>query len=194
MKTFKQFLAEQESDTFVYCFGRMNPPTKGHLAHLQEIKQFAQSNNIPYTAYISKTVDNKKNPIPFDVKIAYIKKAIPDLEIQPAVNMFKLLDDLIPRGYKRIIYFAGGDYFEEGSQENIMFDRLVAHAAQQGVELVAKSSGNRTAGISGTALRQAVASGDFETFKSASPLGIGGIVEQDVQEIFNLCRQALQVK
>jgi len=182
---------ESNSDTFVYCFGRYSPTTRGHIAHFQAIKAFAEKNNIPYMVYTSKTVDNKKNPVPVDVKMAYIKKAIPDLNITPAVNMFKLLEELIPQGYKKIIYFAGGDYFEEGSEENRMFGRLVSLAAEQGVELTAMSSGDRTPGISGSDLRKAVINGDFETFAQASPLGIGNITELDVRQMFNLVRSVL---
>lgn len=192
MKTFKQYLAEQESDTIVYAFGRYSPTTRGHIAHFMAIKQFAEKNNVPYTVYTSRTFDGKKNPVPVDDKIAYIKKAIPDLNISVAVNMFKLLDELIPRGYKKIVYFAGGDYFEEGSEDFKMFSRLVSYAKEQGVELTAMSSGDRTKGISGTDLRDAVKNGDFETFASASPLGIGGIKEQDVRQMFEICRSNLK--
>ncbi len=192
MKTFKQWLMESQSDTFVYAFGRYSPTTRGHIAHFMAIKAYAEKNNIPYTVYTSKTVDNKKNPVPVDAKIAYIKKAIPDLQIAPAVNMFKLVDELLPQGFKKIIYFAGGDYFEEGSEENKMFTRLVSHASAQGVELVAMSSGERTPGISGSDLRAAVKNGDFATFAAASPLGIGRVTEQDVRDMFELCQRNLR--
>jgi hypothetical protein len=190
MKTFKQFLAEQENDTFVYCFGRYSPTTRGHIAHFQAIKNFAEQNNIPYMVYTSKTVDNKKNPIPVDAKIAYIKKAMPDLNIAPASNMFKLLDELIPQGYKKIIYFAGGDYFDDAGEQQL-FTRMQKYAADQGVELSAMSSGDRTPGISGSDLRKAVTNGDFDTFAKASPLGIGNITEEDVAAMFTLARQGL---
>lgn len=191
MKTFKQFLAEQQSDTFVFAFGRYSPTTKGHVAHFQAIKAFAQKNNVPYCVYTSKSVDNKKNPVPVDAKIAYIRKAIPDLQISPAVNMFKLLDEIIPQGYMNIIYFAGGDYFDEGSEENKMFSRLISYAQEQGVKLTAMSSGDRTPGISGSDLRRAVISGDFATFAQASPIGIGNLTEEDAKQMFEICRNNL---
>lgn len=191
MITFKQFLIEEASDTFVYCFGRYSPVSKGHIAHFQAIKAFSEKNGMPYCVYTSRTVDNKKNPVPVDAKIAYIKRAIPDLNIAPAINMFKLLDELLPKGFKKIVYFAGGDYFDEGSEENKMFSRLVSYAAEHGVELTAMSSGDRTPGISGSDLRKAVISGDFKTFLQASPVGIGNLSEQDAQQMFDMCRSVL---
>lgn len=192
MKTFKQYLMESNSDTFVYAFGRYSPTTRGHIAHFQAIKAFAEKNNIPYMVYTSKTVDNKKNPIPVDAKIAYIKKAMPELNIAPAVNMFKLLDELIPQGYKKIIYFAGGDYFDDAGEQQL-FSRMQKYAADQGVELSAMSSGDRTPGISGSDLRAAVINGDFETFAKASPLGIGNVTEDDVRQMFALAQHGLGV-
>jgi hypothetical protein len=191
MKTFKQYLAEAESDTFVFCFGRYSPTTKGHVAHFQAIRSYAKKNTVPYCVYTSKTVDNKKNPVPVDAKMDYIRKAIPDLQIAPAVNMFKLLDELIPQGYRNIIYFAGGDYFDEGSEENRMFSRLISYAQEQGVKLTAMSSGDRTPGISGSDLRRAVISGDFATFAQASPIGIGNLTEEDAKQMFEICRNNL---
>lgn len=191
MKTFKQFLAEQNSDTYVFCFGRYSPPSRGHIKHFQAIKAFAEKNNVPYCVYTSKTVDNKKNPVPVDAKIAYIKRAIPDLQIAPASNMFKLLDELIPQGYKKIVYFAGGDYFDEGSEENKMFSRLISYAQEQDVELTAMSSGDRTPGISGSDLRKAVINGDFATFTQASPIGVGNLTEEDAKQMFEICHNTL---
>lgn len=191
MKTFKQWLIESESDTFVYCFGRYSPVTRGHITHFQSVKAFAEQHGFPYTVYVSRTVDNKKNPVPVEAKIHYIKKAIPDLKLSVAVNMFKLLDELIPRGYRKIIYFAGGDYFDGGSEEHKMFNRLVSYANEQGVELVAMSSGDRTPGISGTSLRQAVMNDDFKTFLQVSPIGIGQVGVDDVKHMFELTKQGL---
>lgn len=190
-KTFKQWLMESESDTFVYCFGRYSPTTRGHIAHFQAVQSIAKKMGAPYCIYTSKTFDNKKNPVPVDEKIAYIQKALPGVNIAPAVNMFKLLDELIPQGYKKIIYVAGGDYFEEGSEENKLFSRMLPYAQQNGIELQVVSSGDRTPGISGSDLRKAVIAGDFETFKAASPLGIGRITEDDVRHIFDISRQNL---
>lgn len=192
MKTFKQFLIESESDTFVYCFGRYSPTTKGHIAHFQAVQSIAKKMGAPYCIYTSKTFDNKKNPVPVDEKIAYIQKALPGVNIAPAVNMFKLLDELIPRGFKKIIYVAGGDYFEEGSEENKLFSRMIPYAEQNGIQLEAVSSGDRTPGISGSDLRKAVITNDFPTFLEASPIGIGNITETDVRMMFNICKNNLK--
>lgn len=189
--TFKQFLHEQSSGTFVFAFGRYSPPTRGHVAHFQHVKDYAKKIGAPYTVYVSKKVDHKRNPVPVEEKVAYIKKAIPDLHIEPAVNMFTILGDLIERGgITDIVYFAGGDYFTDQA-ERAMFDRLQMEAQKVGINLKVQSSGERTEGISGTALRQAVVNNDFKTFLHASPVGIGRVTEQDVARMFEITKQGL---
>lgn len=191
MLSFKQYLQEQDSKMFVFAFGRYSPPTRGHIGHFQTVKDYARKINAPYTIYISRTVDNKKNPVPVEEKIAYIKKAIPDLQLEPAVNMFTILGDLIERGgITDIVYFAGGDYFSDKG-ERAMFDRLAAEAQKAGINLKVQSSGERSEGISGTALRQAVMNDDFETFLRASPVGIGRLTEQDARRMFETTKQGL---
>ena len=71
---FKDFLVEQQSESFAFAFGRYSPPTKGHIDHFKTIKQWSEQHKIPYVIYASKTFDNNKNPIPIDEKIKYIKK------------------------------------------------------------------------------------------------------------------------
>lgn len=191
MITFKQFLQEQQNKGFVFCFGRYSPPTRGHIFHFNIVKEFAEQNRSDYVVYVSKTFDNKKNPIPIDEKISYIKKAIPDLHIQPATNMFGILGDIIEQGrYSNIIYIAGGDYFSNPA-ERAMLDRLTAEAEKAGIAMSVKSSGERTPGVSGTSLRQAVINNDFKTFLQVSPIGIGNVNADDVKHMFELTKQGL---
>jgi nicotinamide mononucleotide adenylyltransferase len=172
--------------SIAYCFGRYSPVTRGHIEHIQAVIDYAKEFKMEYGVYTSNTMDIKKNPLPPHIKIDYIQKAIPGVTVGRAVNMFTLLDELISKHYTNIVYFAGSDYFDDPVQKT-MFDRLTAHALKSGVTLTSISSGNRTEGISGTALRNAVLQNDFTTFYKASPLGIGGITLVDVQRMFAEC-------
>lgn len=192
MITFKQFLEEQGNDTLVYAFGRYSPPTRGHIAHFQTVRDIAQKNRARYEIFVSKTVDNKKNPVPVQDKIDYIHKALPQmLPPSPAMNMFSIIEQYAGSPIKNLIYVAGGDYFEEGSPERQMFDRLKAFAAEKGINLSVQSSGERVEGISGTTLRQAVMNDDFATFLKVSPVGIGKLTEADVRRMFDITKQGL---
>lgn len=178
--------------SIAYCFGRHSPPTKGHIEHIQTVIDYAKEFEMECGIYTSLTIDAKKNPLPPHIKNAYIEKAIPGITVGTAVNMFKLLDELISKQYTNIVYFAGSDYFDDPVRKT-MFDRLTAHALKSGVTLTSMSSGNRSEGISGTALRNAVLYDDFDTFRNASPLGAGGISLEDVKRIFLDCYSGLHV-
>lgn len=193
MITLKQYLLEESAHTLVFAFGRYSPPTRGHIQHFQTIKQYAEQQNYPYMIYVSNTIDNKKNPVPVIAKIAYIKKAIPNIRIAPAQNMFQIVDAVAQKGqYDKLIYFAGGDYFTDATEKQL-FDRLQKFATSKGITLEVKSTGERTEGISGTALRNAVRINDFETFLKASPVDIGRLTQDDAYHMFELTRQGLKL-
>lgn len=192
--SFIKFLIEQQSDAFVFAFGRYSPPTKGHIEHFLKIKQYAEKENIPYKIYVSKTFDNQKNPVRLEDKVMYIKKAIPDINIDATSNMFSVVDEVSKKpNIKKLIYFAGGDYFED-EKERSLFDRLKKYANEKGLDLIAISSGERTPGISGTDLRYAVLRDNFDAFKKASPLNIGNVKEEDVKHMFNIVKMNLNKK
>lgn len=192
MLTFKQFLLQEAAqDAFVFAFGRYSPPTRGHIEHFLAVQQYAERMGVPYTVYVSKTVDNKKNPVPVLDKINYIKKAIPDLIISPAINMFSILGELIEEGnYKNITYFAGGDYFEDPSEKSMMH-RLKQEAEKAGINLDVQSSGERSEGISGTVLRNAVMNNDLNLFLKVSPIGIGTLKKPDAVRMFEITKAGL---
>lgn len=196
MNSLKQFLKEADSKTLVFCFGRYNPPTKGHILHFEAMRSFAAANGYRYETYISKTVDNKKNPVPVEARIVYIKKAFPAmLPLNPATNMFTVVKQLSETGvFKNLIYMAGSDYFEDSADKDF-FNRLVAHAAQNGVHLTAQMSRQREpqSELSGTVLRRAALTDDFATFLAVSPVGMGRLTEQDVRKMFELTKQGLQL-
>lgn len=178
--------------SIVYTFGRYNPVSRGHIEHIEAVVDYANELGMENGIYTSLTIDAKKNPLSPHLKSAYIEKAIPGITVGAAVNMFKLLDELMAKQYTNIVYFAGSDYFDDPVQKT-MFDRLTAHAAKNGAILTSISSGNRTEGISGTALRNAVLQDDFDTFCKASPLGKGNISTEDVFRMFEDCKSGMLV-
>lgn len=200
MITFKEFLKEQQQaegevpispDAFVFTFGRYNPPTKGHISHFRAVRWFARSNKSRYAVFVSSAVDTKSNPIPVTEKITYIKKAMPALVVEPARNVTSVLERLARTGkYKKFIFFAGSDHFTSGP-EQVMLERLAERASKMGLELEIKNSGQRTAGVSASALRQAVANNDFKAFLRISPVGVGNVTEGDVSHMFELTKRSI---
>ena len=182
MKKFKE-LAEAKG-LAVMAFGRMNPPTIGHLKLADKVKSVAGSN--PYRIYLSQTV-GPKDPLPFPKKVAYAKKSfgskhaksiMADRSVKTFIQAATKLNE---EGYTQLIMVAGSDRIQEfqrlldryngkpDNKGNIVFD------FPDGVRVV--SSGERdpdstdpTEAISASVMRKAAQDGDFDTFKKGSPL------------------------
>ena len=59
MLTFRKFLlTEQVNKPFVFAFGRYNPPTKGHIKHMEAVKDYANRVHGDYVVYTSQTINS----------------------------------------------------------------------------------------------------------------------------------------
>jgi len=78
MKSFLDILKEQEQGEkhHVITFGRMSPPTSGHLKLINKVKEVAQKNNATHSIIVSHTQDSKKNPLSADQKIKHLKRYV----------------------------------------------------------------------------------------------------------------------
>ena len=74
MRKFRDILQSQKGQ-IVFTFGRFNPPTTGHEKLIQKVASVAGSN--PYRIYPSHTQNQKKDPLPHTLKVAYMRKMFP---------------------------------------------------------------------------------------------------------------------
>ena len=70
MRKFLELVEQRQ--TVVFTFGRFNPPTTGHEKLIQKVASVAGSN--PFRIYPSYSQNQKKDPLPFALKIAYMRK------------------------------------------------------------------------------------------------------------------------
>jgi cytidyltransferase-like protein len=65
MKSFLELVEEtkQGEKHHVMTFGRMNPPTTGHLKLINKVKEVADKHNASYSVIVSHSQDSKKNPL-----------------------------------------------------------------------------------------------------------------------------------
>ena len=182
MKKFKELT--ESRGMVVMAFGRMNPPTIGHLKLADKVKSVAGSN--PYRIYLSQTT-GPKDPLPFPKKVAYAKKSFgskhaKSIMADKSVKTFiQAATKLNEEGYTELVMVAGSDRIQEfqrlldtyngkpDKKGNVVFD------FPDGVKVV--SSGERdpdsadpTEAISASVMRKAAQDGDFDTFKKGSPL------------------------
>lgn len=182
--------------TLVFTFGRYNPPTKGHIHHFQKLIELAQPHDIAYPTdacvFVSPTCDNVRNPVTVEERTAYIRKAMPDLIVGVAQDMFRVIEQIAEKGrYTRVRYVVGRDYFFDPAGVS-MIGRLGRFADDRNLAFDAMCSGDRVPGISGTELREAAMDQNFERFAAASPIGVGDLTEQDARHMFELVQRGLK--
>ena len=170
--------------TLVFTFGRFTPPQIGHGMLINKVVQMAKSIGADNRIYTSASFDNKKNPIPFNDKVYFLKQLFPQAHInsdKSLTNLHQILKGLVKEGYTDIRMVVGDDRTSE-------FDELLSkyirnpkakdydakkHYGFNSFEVV--SAGARDpndkglAGASGTKMREYVAKDDFKSFAKFTP-------------------------
>ena len=79
MKSFLEVLKEEDEGKkpVVMAFGRMNPPTTGHLKMIDKVREVAAKQKAKHTVVVSHSQDSKKNPLSSDQKIKHLKRYSP---------------------------------------------------------------------------------------------------------------------
>ena len=95
MKSFGQLLKEAQDKEVhhVMAFGRMNPPTTGHLKLIDKVKSVAQKVGGKHTVIVSHSQDTKKNPLSGEQKVKHLKR------YSPGTNFKASSKTLLPAAY-----------------------------------------------------------------------------------------------
>lgn len=189
-------LFEQSGKTAAVAFGRMNPPTIGHLKVVEAIlKQKADTHLLFVSQTYKPTGKNKtrqENPLPFDVKLEFIKKAFPNIEIgdTSVSTAIGILQYLEKQGFENVIFVCGSDRVpsftelfnkQNGIDYNLKSIKIVSSGARD-------PDADGAEGMSASKMRAAAIANDFESFKTGLPSGLQG----DAEEVFSAVRQGLE--
>jgi hypothetical protein len=180
-----------------FCFGRMNPPTIGHAELLKKTAEAAM--NGEYYIFASKTNDKKDNPLPYDVKLGFLKEMFPEFASHivddPAIKTPLLAADwLYNKGIRAITMVAGSDRLPQ--YEKLMdawnSEEVRKKFNREPCIITFVSSGERedgaegVAGVSASGARAAAKAGNFDVFKQTT--GTDGDV---AKRLFNAVRNGL---
>jgi len=107
------FLKEDDRSTAVFAFGRFNPPTIGHQKLIQKVQSMARQVNGKGFIFLTHTQNNKKDPLSFQEKQAYITSQINDPNLQigstDVKTIIQALQKIQAQGRTRVIMIAGDD-------------------------------------------------------------------------------------
>ena len=115
MKSFLQLVVE-ESKTHkpvVMAFGRMNPPTTGHLKMIDKIRSEAEKRGAAHTIVVSHSQDSKKNPLSSEQKIKHLKRYSPGTKFEASSKEHPTIMHhaarLNAKGHDHLVVVAGSD-------------------------------------------------------------------------------------
>lgn len=173
------------NDSVVEVFGRHNPPHLGHGKTLGMANDIAQNEGADQRFYTSRSNDPKKNPLPFQAKLGFLKEMFPqhaekwddDSSVRTVLGAAsKAHED----GYKNF-HFVGGEDRKQGIEDLLRkyngnlydFDNIYSHSAGERDE----DSDDMIQSLSASKLRRMVQNGDGEGFLEQFP-GKGGIARR----------------
>lgn len=191
---------EGAKKTAVVAFGRLNPMTTAHGKLAKKLELEAQKVNGDALLYLSHSQDKKKNPLDYQTKLRFCRKAFPNIEVveSDAKTLINVLEELNGK-YTDIIYVCGEDRLEGPysadkvltAYNNIPDKSGKINYSYNSINFV--SAGNRNTAsddkietISGTMARQFAIDNDFESFEDVVPFD--GL---EAKELFNAVRKGL---
>lgn len=161
----------------VFAFGRMNPPTVGHGALVDKVREVAKANNADHSIVLSHSQDPAKNPLSPEQKLKHAKRFFPGTNIQAATKesptFIHHLKDLHKKGVTHMTMVAGSDRVEE-------YKKIIDKYNGPGKEFNFKSAnvvsaGERdpdaegVSGMSASKMRAHAATDNFRGFKGGIP-------------------------
>ena len=180
MRRFLELIEQKEN--VVFTFGRFNPPTTGHEKLIQKVASVA--GNSPFRIYPSYSQNQKKDPLPFPLKIAYMRKMYPkyarniiaDKDARTAINIATKLYD---EGFKNVTMVVGSDRVREFSSLLNTYNGVEGkrHGFYKFDNINVVSAGERdpdaegVTGMSASKMRQAASDSDFDSFSQGLPRG-----------------------
>lgn len=185
-------LSEKTGSAVVLSFGRMNPITSGHQKLVDKITSVARSRKATAQLYLSHSSDKKKNPLTYDQKIKYAKKAFGRIvKKSKARTIIEVLKELDGK-FDNVIIVVGGDRLTEF--ENLINKYNGKDYAFENIEVV--SAGERdpdaddVTGMSASKLRALAVAGEFKTFRTGLPRKFD---DKTAKEIYEVIRNAMGI-
>ena len=213
MKDFNTFFVEADeaqslepqrvADDAVTVFGRHQPPHLGHKLTFDRANDLASNigdnTQADQIFYSSRSQDPKKNPLPYQMKMGFLKKMFPehaekwddDENVRTILGAATKAND---RGYKNFHFVGGGDR-RQGMEDLLRryngnlynFDNIYSHSAgeRDGEDLISQLSASKQ--------RKFALDDDFDGF-------MGGILsgdnfgENDARQLFDAIKMFSQVQ
>jgi hypothetical protein len=181
MKSFLELVEEtkQGEKHHVMTFGRMNPPTTGHLKLIGKVKEVAVKHNASHSVVTSHSQDSKKNPLSAEQKIKHLKRYSPGTHFEASSKEHPTFlhhaAELHKKGVTHLHMVAGSDRVDEYKKKLHQYNGTHKGALYHFKKITVHSAGQRdpdaegSTGMSGTKMRAHAASSNAKEFKKGVP-------------------------
>jgi hypothetical protein len=175
---------EDKEKHATFTFGRFNPPTTGHQKLIDAVKKNAELHGGEHHIFASQSQDKDKNPLSYDEKVGFMKKAFPKTNIQSGQHLKTVLDaakHLQSKGVTHATLMVGSDRVDEFHNLLSKYNKNPAEPDYDPKKhfhiphLSVVSAGHRdpdaegVEGMSASKMRSHAASGNFNEFKKGVP-------------------------
>lgn len=168
-------MAEQDTLAII-SVGRCNPPTRGHLKMFDKVVNTAKELGGDPIIFITHTQDRKKNPLPWAIKMEYLKDIVGNqvsfCDDESVVTAMDFLVWISGRGYQKIVWICGSDRVQDFNEFAQKYNgKETPRGKYDFEEIKVVSAGERdpdaedVSGFSATKARNAALDGDFELFQ-----------------------------
>ena len=195
-ESFRTF--SEATESVVFTFGRFNPPTTGHEKLIEKVKKIAGGDD--YYIFPSHSQNNKKDPLPFAKKVAYMRDMFPKHKRNIiANNKLKTVLDIAvyfhEQGYVELNMVVGSDRVAEFKKLLTTYNgQEKRHGFYDFDTIQIFSAGERdpdaegVTGMSASKMRAAATNNDYDTFQKGLPRGFknGNQLFKDVRKGMNL--------
>lgn len=203
MKSFLELVEEtkQGEKHHVMTFGRMNPPTTGHLKLIHKVKDVAEKHHATHSVITSHSQDSKKNPLSTEQKVKHLKRYAPGTHIESSSkekpSIFHHAAEAHKKGVTHLHVVVGSDRVKEFKDSLHKYNgKEGAHGHYHFKKITVHSAGHRdpdaegSEGMSGTKMRHHASSGNYKEFKKGVP---GHVADNHAKELYHDTRKGMGI-
>jgi cytidyltransferase-like protein len=178
MKSFLELVEEtkQGEKHHVMAFGRMNPPTTGHMKVIDKVKEIADKHNAEHSVVTSHSQDKSKNPLSASQKLNHLHRYSPSTHFVASTKEHPTFlhhaAELHKKGVTHLHMVAGSDRVSEYKKKLAQYNGTHKGALYNFKKIRVHSAGHRdpdsehgTEGMSGTKMRDAASEKRFHDVK-----------------------------
>lgn len=181
MKSFLDLIIEEHGAEkhHVMTFGRMNPPTTGHMKLIDKVHEIAKKHNATHSVVTSHSQDSKKNPLSAEQKLKHLRRYSPGTHFEASSKEHPTFlhhaAELHKKGVTHLHMVVGSDRVKEMKEKLHKYNGKHEGALYNFKKVTVHSAGQRdpdaegTEGMSASKMREHAKSNEHHEFKKGIP-------------------------